>query len=79
MAEHPKSEPTEVENEAATELPDDSTGTVEPIELESPASANHLLVAAVVFEGGLGLLALALGWACARPVWEEVRWDKRRP
>jgi membrane protease YdiL (CAAX protease family) len=42
---------------------------------EPAPNANHMLTAGVVFEGGLGLLAIALGWLLAQPVLEAVRWD----
>lgn len=46
---------------------------------ESPAIASHrnLFRVAFLFEGGLIVLALALGWAMSPPVWERIQWSSR--
>src|SRR6516162_4275258 len=34
-----------------------------------------IILLAVLFEGGLGLLAFLLGWLIGYPPWEHVRWQ----
>jgi membrane protease YdiL (CAAX protease family) len=38
-------------------------------------SPKQILFAAIAFEGGIGVLAVVLGWLFARPVWEAMRWE----
>jgi membrane protease YdiL (CAAX protease family) len=71
MDEHHNSDPTEAENEIA----DENSVASDPLEREAALSANQMLTTGVVFEGGMALLAIGLGWMFARPVWETIRWD----
>src|SRR5262245_37176139 len=42
-----------------------------------PMGRRGLLLLAVLFEGGLAVLALGAGWVLDRPVADAVRWDGR--
>jgi membrane protease YdiL (CAAX protease family) len=39
--------------------------------------SKRLVLLAIVFESGLGLVALGLGWCLGVPVWERLGWNSR--
>lgn len=43
---------------------------------EASPTAKQMLAVGVVFEGGLAVLAVALGWLFARPLWQTIAWDR---
>ena len=48
---------------------------VEALEQELAPTTNQILTAGIVFEGGLGVLALVLGWVFAQPVVDTLKFD----
>jgi membrane protease YdiL (CAAX protease family) len=45
--------------------------------LENSPRRRDVVLLAVLFEGGLGVLALALGWLIGCPVWQKLHADAR--
>ncbi|HKW87104.1 MAG TPA: CPBP family intramembrane glutamic endopeptidase [Nitrospiraceae bacterium] len=43
--------------------------------LDDPPCRRRIVLLAVLFEAGLGVLALAVGWAIHCPIWQSVQWN----
>lgn len=43
--------------------------------LDRPPCRRDIVLLAVLFEAGLGILAVALGWLINCPIWQAIRWN----